>query len=92
MTSACKYKNATKLHAVYRTVWAYSAYCLGVWGEKVEIKGIGLDTLTYYKLFIVTKSNKKHAIRACFLLYKYVGFNTKKVLSYGLFGFFDFSG
>lgn len=42
MTSARKYKNETKLQAVYRTMWAYGAYRLGVSPEKIKSR--------YYKL------------------------------------------
>jgi rSAM/selenodomain-associated transferase 2 len=41
-TSARKYKNETKLQAIYRTMWAYSAYRLGVPPEKIKAG--------YYKL------------------------------------------
>lgn len=36
MTSARKYANETKLQAVYRTMWAYAAYRLGVPAEKIK--------------------------------------------------------
>lgn len=36
MTSARKYETETKFQAVYRTVWAYSAYRLGVPAEKIK--------------------------------------------------------
>lgn len=36
MTSARKYASETKVQAVYRTVWAYSAYRLGVSAEKIK--------------------------------------------------------
>ena len=42
MTSARKYKNETKLQAVYRTMWSYGAYRLGVSPEKIKS--------SYYKL------------------------------------------
>ncbi len=35
-TSARKYVHETKLQAVYRTVWAYTAYRLGVPAEKIK--------------------------------------------------------
>ena len=36
LTSARKYANETKLQAVCRTVWAYTAYRLGVPAEKIK--------------------------------------------------------
>lgn len=35
-TSARKYVNETKIQALYRTVWAYAAYRLGVPAEKIK--------------------------------------------------------
>jgi rSAM/selenodomain-associated transferase 2 len=35
-TSARKYANETKLQAVYRTIWAYTAYRMGVPAEKIK--------------------------------------------------------
>lgn len=41
-TSARKYADETKLQAVYRTVWAYTAYRLGVPAEKIKAGYYGL--------------------------------------------------
>ena len=41
-TSARKYKNETKLQAVYRTMWAYAAYRLGVSPETIKDRYYGL--------------------------------------------------
>ena len=42
MTSARKYDNETKLQSLYRTVWSYSAYRLGVPAEKIKAGYYGL--------------------------------------------------
>lgn len=42
-TSARKYANETKLQAVYRTMWAYAAYRLGVSPERIRAGYYGLD-------------------------------------------------
>jgi rSAM/selenodomain-associated transferase 2 len=48
MTSARKYKNETKLQALYRTVWAYAAYRLGVSAETIKSGYYGLDRKCRY--------------------------------------------
>ncbi len=42
-TSARKYVHETKLQAVYRTIWAYTAYRLGVPAEKIKAGYYRLD-------------------------------------------------
>ncbi|MHC1759371.1 MAG: TIGR04283 family arsenosugar biosynthesis glycosyltransferase [Negativicutes bacterium] len=42
-TSARKYVRETKLQAVYRTIWAYTAYRLGVPAEKIKAGYYRLD-------------------------------------------------
>jgi len=42
LTSARKYASETKLQAIYRTVWAYTAYRLGVPAEKIKAGYYGL--------------------------------------------------
>lgn len=42
MTSARKYKSETKLQSLYRTIWAYGAYRIGVPGEKIKAGYYGL--------------------------------------------------
>ena len=41
-TSARKYANETKLQAMYRTIWAYAAYRLGVSPETIKAGYYGL--------------------------------------------------